>query len=223
MCGLSRRRPRLRKRKAKESAKSISSREPARRVGDSRRLSRSAMWCWCRIRRQRKPPFAKWHFHRQVRATADRADYDGATEMHLTGAPRVQMGPGYDREPHRFCARATETPLPTAMCGQLDGQAAPEASASGSSRRLDFQVRRCSGWFGIRSGGNGACPCYRRRSRAAPGDAGSGLPRSGRGKGKPRALAGGNSISAPLITLNRQKQTLVRRPMERRIRCARCW
>jgi lipopolysaccharide export system protein LptA len=143
-----------------------------------------------------------------IRATANRADYDGQTQiLHLTGTPRVRDG-ALDMTANRIdFARASgdafahgdvraswigENGQGAAMPGR--SLLAANGSASGGDEPVhavaaEAELHQATQEVIFRSGGNA-----------------SGAIQSGN---LPRLWQSANSVTAPVITLNRQKQTLI--------------
>jgi len=132
-----------------------------------------------------------------VRATADRADYDGPSQMlHLSGSPRVQNGT-LDLAATRIdFARAT---------GDAFAHGDVKASWSGSSAK--GETLPGSTLLGGGAGSRG--PVHAIAAEAELRKSTGEVLFRGTGTGAPRLWQGANSIAAPVILLNRLKQTLV--------------
>jgi lipopolysaccharide export system protein LptA len=139
-----------------------------------------------------------------IRATAGRSDYDGATEvLHLTGSPRVHDGAMDMTATVIDFARASgdafaHGDVRASWTGQMvgGGSSAPGASLLGG------------GSAATSSGGNG--PIHAIAAEAELHQGTEEIVFRGAGKaGLPRLWQAVNSVSAPVITLNRAKETLV--------------
>jgi lipopolysaccharide export system protein LptA len=138
-----------------------------------------------------------------LRATANRSDYDGKTELlHLSGAPRVQDG--------RLDLTATDIDF-SRQSGDAVARGDVRASWSGNGSDVALPGGSLMN-YGSTGGGPTHAIAYEadlRQStqevifRGAPpvGDKAS-------ADNQPRLWQGANSVSAPVIVLNRQKQTL---------------
>jgi lipopolysaccharide export system protein LptA len=153
----------------------------------------------------------------EVRATANRADYDGQTQiLHLTGTPRVRDG-ALDMTADRIdFARASgdafaHGDVRASWIGAgSQGAAQPNALLPGASLLASGETGPGgNGPTGNGQGGNGPVHAIAAEAemhqatqevifRGAPNSSGN----------QPRLWQSVNSVSAPLITLNRQKQTL---------------
>ena len=149
-----------------------------------------------------------------VRATAERADYDGASEvLHLWGSPRVQDG-ALDMTANQIdFARATGDAF-----AHGDVKASWTGSGTGTGSGIvpgaGLLMGSGSGSDSAKAGGNGPVHVVAAEAelhqaaqevvfRTAPG-ADTGTAKDG----LPRIWQAANSVTAPLITLNRQKETL---------------
>ena len=133
-----------------------------------------------------------------IRATANRSDYDGATEvLHLTGSPRVRDG-AMDMTANAIdFARASG-----------DAFAHGDVRASWTGQQAGPGASLLAGGSPAGSGGNG--PLHAIAAEAELHQASQEVVFRGAGKaGLPRLWQAANSVSAPVITLNRAKQTLV--------------
>ena len=143
-----------------------------------------------------------------VRASATRADYDGQTQiMHLSGTPRVQDGALDMTADQIDFARATGDAFAHGNVKASWTSAGSPSSASPSGPPSALPGSSLLG--GSSPGANGPIHAIASEAelhqstqeivfRAAPAKAGN----------QPRLWQAANSVSAPLITLNRQKQTL---------------
>jgi lipopolysaccharide export system protein LptA len=136
-----------------------------------------------------------------IRATSNRADYDGATEiLHLTGSPRVHDG-AMDMTANVIdFARASGDAFAhgDVRASWMESNAASGTSVPGNSL--------LSGSAG--PGGNG--PIHAVAAEAELHQSSQEVVfRSAGGSGMPRLWQSVNSVSAPEIVLNRTKQTLV--------------
>jgi lipopolysaccharide export system protein LptA len=145
-----------------------------------------------------------------LRATAGRADYDGKSQvLHLTVSPRVQDG-GLDMSAERIdFARAT---------GDAFAHGDVRASWIGANEQKNSPAATASvtppGSSLLNSGGNGPVHAIAAEAelhqasqeavfRGASNSSGNGQPGI-----EPRLWQSVNSVSAPVIVLNRQKMTL---------------
>jgi lipopolysaccharide export system protein LptA len=144
-----------------------------------------------------------------VRATAERADYDGASEvLHLWGSPRVQDG-ALDMTANQIdFARATGDAF-----AHGDVKASWTGSGTGTGSGSAPGAGLLAGGLGsdsTKTGGNG--PVHAVAAEAELHQAAQEVVfRTGSGAAKgglPRIWQAANSVTAPLITLNRQKETL---------------
>jgi lipopolysaccharide export system protein LptA len=144
-----------------------------------------------------------------IRATANRSDYDGATQiLHLTGSPRVHDG-AMDMTANAIdFARASgdafaHGDVRASWTRQDLGISAPVSSIPGGGLLAGGSAVNPAG-----SGGNG--PIHAIAAEAELHQATQEIIFRGAGKaGLPRLWQAVNSVSAPVITLNRAKQTLV--------------
>jgi lipopolysaccharide export system protein LptA len=144
-----------------------------------------------------------------VRAIADRADYDGHTQiLHLLGSPRVQDGALDMTAKQIDFARAT-------------GDAFAHGDVKASWSRTVSQSNSLPG-AGLLGGTVNTSPGNQNANGPIHAVAAEaelhqstqevvfrGAPSRGQGGNQPRLWQAANSVSAPLITLNRQKQTLI--------------
>jgi lipopolysaccharide export system protein LptA len=133
-----------------------------------------------------------------VRATSSRADYDGPSQiLHLTGTPRVQDG-ALDLTANRIdLARAT---------GDAFAHGDVRASWVGSGTGT---VAGTSLLAGTGSGGNGPVHAIAEEAELRQSTQEVIFRMGGNAQsGEPRMWQSVNSVTAPVITLNRQKQTL---------------
>jgi len=146
-----------------------------------------------------------------VRATANRSEYDGATEvLHLTGSPRVHDGAMEMTANAIDFARASgdafaHGDVRATWTGQSAGagNSGSAASIPGGSLLAGASSVNSAG-----PGGNG--PIHAIAAEAELHQATQEIVFRGAGKaGLPRLWQAVNSVSAPVITLNRAKQTLV--------------
>jgi lipopolysaccharide export system protein LptA len=154
-----------------------------------------------------------------LQATASRADYDGGSEiLHLTGTPRVRDG-ALDMTADRIdFARATGDAFAhgDVRASWIGTAAGPRSGAPfpGASLMAGSQSGP-GGSPGSNLGGNGPVHAIAAEAelhqstqevvfRAAASTSGS-----GQAGPQPRLWQAANSVAAPLIVLNRQKQTLV--------------
>ena len=143
-----------------------------------------------------------------LRATADRSDYDGSSHiLHLTGSPRVRDG-ALDMTAARIdFNRASQDAFAygdvrASWIGSgTQGSASPGSAPSGAA------LPGASLLAGSGSGGNG--PVHAISAEAELHHATQEVVFHGANSGsQPRLWQGANSVSAPVITLNRQKETL---------------
>jgi lipopolysaccharide export system protein LptA len=142
-----------------------------------------------------------------IRATSERSEYDGQTQqMHLFGSPRLKDGALDMTSNQMMFSRATGDALATG-----DVKASWVAAAEGSAAGATGALLSGTSLLGGSAGGNGpihaVAPVAELHQateevifRGAVSDTQSGM--------QPRLWQGANSIAAPTITLNRQKQTL---------------
>ena len=139
-----------------------------------------------------------------IRATSNRADYDGATEiLHLTGSPRVHDGAMDMTANVVDFARASGDAF-----AHGDVRASwTQSAAAGSSNATVPGTTLLSG-NAAGSGGNG--PIHAIAAEAELHQTSQEVIFRGAGAaGMPRLWQSVNSVSAPVITLNRTKQTLL--------------
>jgi lipopolysaccharide export system protein LptA len=167
------------------------------------------------ITQEPAPPRAGTGPQRQagpIRAAADRADYDGQSQvLHLSGAPRIHDG-GLDMTANQidFSRASGDAFAHGDVKASWTGRDGTDASMPGSSL-----LGGASGSAGNGSAANGPIHAVAAEAElhqstqevifhnaAQPGGAGQSV------GNQPRIWEGANSISAPMITLNRQKQTL---------------
>ncbi len=146
----------------------------------------------------------------ESRATADHAEYDGPTQvLHLSGAPRIQSGN------LQLAAIGIDF---SRVTGDAFAHGDVKASWSGSTalgmdNRQDNREPNLPGTSLLRaSGGGSGGPVHAVAAEAelhrATGEIIFREAAHSSGNVQPRLWQGTNSITAPLITLNRQKQTL---------------
>jgi lipopolysaccharide export system protein LptA len=138
-----------------------------------------------------------------LRATADRSDYDGQSKMlHLTGSPRVRDG-ALDMTANRIdFNRATQDAF-----AHGDVRASWFGSGTQSTGSSSASMPGASLLGGDGAGGNG--PAHAIAAEAELHQATQEVVFRGASSGsQPRLWQAGNSVSAPVILLNRQKQTL---------------
>ena len=142
-----------------------------------------------------------------IRATSNRADYDGATEiLHLTGSPRVHDGAMDMTANVVDFARASGDAY-----AHGDVRASwTQSSAAGSSNAAVPGTSLLAGNAAGASGSAGNGPIHAVAAEAELHQASQEVVFRGAGAaGMPRLWQSVNSVSAPTITLNRTKQTLV--------------
>jgi lipopolysaccharide export system protein LptA len=138
-----------------------------------------------------------------LRATADRSDYDGESRiLHLTGSPRVRDG-ALDMTASRIdFNRATQDAF-----AHGDVRASWVGSGTQASGSSSESLPGASLLGGAGAGGNG--PAHAIAAEAELHQATQEVVFRGASSGsQPRLWQAGNSVSAPVILLNRQKQTL---------------
>jgi lipopolysaccharide export system protein LptA len=141
-----------------------------------------------------------------VRATANRADYDGQSQvLHLTGTPRVRDGE-LDMTANRIdFARLTGDAF---AHGDVRASWAGSTGQPGTASRPALPGSSLLGGADAGPGGNG--PVHAIAAEAELRQASQEVIFRGNGQagGEPRLWQSVNSVSAPAITLNRLKQTL---------------
>jgi lipopolysaccharide export system protein LptA len=139
-----------------------------------------------------------------VRATANRADYDGATEvLHLTGSPRVHDGAMDMTATAIDFARASGDAF---AHGDVRASWMGQTAGVGSSA----PVASLLGGGSAATSSGGSVPIHAIAGEAELRQATQEVVFRGAGKaGLPRLWQAVNSVSAPVITLNRAKETLV--------------
>jgi len=147
-----------------------------------------------------------------LRATASRADYDGQSEMmHLTGSPRVRDG-ALDMTADRIdFSRATEDAFAhgdvrASWVGAGTGGSAQPGSTTGMSPMPGASL------LGGNDPGSGNGPVHAVAAEAEMHQSTQEVifrgPANGQSANQPRLWQSANSVIAPVIVLNRQKQTL---------------
>jgi lipopolysaccharide export system protein LptA len=134
-----------------------------------------------------------------LRATADRADYDGRSRiLHLTGSPRVRDG----------ALDMTATRIDFDRASQ-DAFAHGDVRASWVSNGASAGAALPGASLLAGSGASGNGPVHAIAAEAELHQATQEVVFRGASAGsQPRLWQAGNSVSAPTITLNRQKETL---------------
>ena len=142
-----------------------------------------------------------------IHATSNRADYDGATEiLHLTGSPRVHDGSMDMTANVVDFARASGDAFAHGDVRASWAQSSVIGASNGTIPGATLLAGSASGAAG--SGGNG--PIHAVAAEAELHQASQEVVFRGAGAaGMPRLWQSVNSVSAPTITLNRTKQTLV--------------
>ena len=137
-----------------------------------------------------------------IRATANRADYDGATEiLHLTGSPRVHDGAMDMTANVVDFARAS---------GDAFAHGDVRASWTGNGAASGNSIPGSSLLSGTSAGSSGNGPIHAVAAEAELHQSSQEVVfRSTGASGMPRLWQSVNSVSAPVITLNRTKQTLL--------------
>ena len=139
-----------------------------------------------------------------IRATSNRADYDGATEiLHLTGSPRVHDGAMDMTANVVDFARASGDAF-------AHGDVRASWTGSGAAGSSSSAVPGTSLLAGNTAGSGGNGPIHAIAAEAELHQASQEVVFRGAGApGMPRLWQSVNAVSAPTITLNRTKQTLV--------------